>query len=751
MKKLKNIFQINKNIFVKRYILLFILIYQFNFLVAQETNNFPPPINSPLIYAVETKEPIIADGKLNESIWKKAPITRDFFRMEPRQGGTYLYETFVQVVFDKKNIYFGIFCKDSLGKKGVRVQDLRRDFVYGENDIFFIQLDPQNLKRFCVSFQTTPYGNQRDLQVFDGTFKDNDWDALWKVRTTITDSGYYAEFAIPFKSVRYENVNALDSVSWGITFARLARRDYEQTVFPAIPQSFDPYRMTYAAQLKGLKLPPNSSNIRFQPYTLFQSNQSTNQNNQKTNNSFIKTGGEVKWAVTPSAVVDFTFNTDFAQADVDRAVNNLTRFNMFFPERRQFFLENSGVYAGADISNIKPFFSRTIGLSNTQFNADPVPIDAGIRFTDRNQKRTLAGLYVHQRGTAQQSAANFGVLRYLKNYGKQNNFGVMYTHRLNEVDLSNGFKQSNNSTITFDGFIRPKDDITVQYLGSASRNNTNDSIGFAGSFYTGWFPNKAYLGWVTDVVSEKYVPGMGFVFANNTIKHNPGGYFIWRPKNGWLSKWIRRWDPGAFVNWFQNTNNLKTQEFSLYIFPLYIITTTNGQIEYAATPTWQNFDFPFTILNRTIQPKEYHYLRHTLRYETDASKKISFESKFEWGGYYSGQLNTFTFGTRIAPIPHIAFTANYEHNNFNNFGFIGDHFETDLYTAGLRLAANPRMQLSAFYQYNTFDKRARWNARGSWEFAPLSFLYLVFNESSFRDNPVQNQSFISKLTYLKQF
>jgi hypothetical protein len=108
MKKLKNIFQINKNIFVKRYILLFILIYQFNFLVAQETNNFPPPIISPQVYAIETKEPIIADGKLNESIWKKAPITRDFFRMEPRQGGTYLYETFVQVVFDKK-IFTSVF------------------------------------------------------------------------------------------------------------------------------------------------------------------------------------------------------------------------------------------------------------------------------------------------------------------------------------------------------------------------------------------------------------------------------------------------------------------------------------------------------------------------------------------------------------------------------------------------------------------------------------------------------------------
>jgi hypothetical protein len=718
--------------------------------LGQEAENFSPPAIAPFVFAIETNEPIVTDGKLSESIWQLAPVIKDFFRMEPRQGGKYLYETFVQIVFDKKNIYFGVFCKDSLGRKGIRVQDLRRDFIFGENDIFFLQLDPQNLKRFCVSFQTTPYGNQRDLQVFDGTLRDNDWDALWKVRTTITDSGYYAEFAIPFKSLRYENPKIADSLSWGITLSRLARRDYEQTAFPAIPQSFDPYRMTYAAQLKGLKLPPPSANVRIQPYTLFQAKKSTNSSSQTINKNVFKAGGEVKWAINPRSVLDVTFNTDFAQADVDRAVINLTRFNVFFPERRQFFLENSGVYAGADISNIKPFFSRTIGLANAQFNADPIPIDAGVRYTDRNQERTLAGLYVHQRGTDNQGCANFGVLRYSKNYGKQNNIGVMLTHRQDEADGNRGFQQRNNTTVTIDGFVRPNDDITIQFLATASRDNTNDSIGFAGSFFTGWSPNKWYMGWLTDVVSEKYVPGMGFVFANNTIKHNPGGYYIWRPK-GKLGKLIRRWDPGFFVNWFQNTNDLITQEFNLYIFPVYIITASNGQIEYAAFPTWQNFNFSFPILGRTVAVGKYKYTRHLVRYETDASKKLSLECKYEWGGYYYGSLGTLTLAGRYAPLPHIALSANYEHNNFKNIGTTNDDFQTDLYTAGLRLAANPRMQLSAFYQYNMFDKRARWNVRGSWEFAPLSFLYLVFNESSFRDSPLQNQSFISKLTYLKQF
>ena len=729
---------------------LFCLLLDGFFLQAQENLNFPPPLKAPILKAIPATERIVIDGKLNEKDWGRAMPIDDFFRMEPRQGGKYLHKTEVKVVYDDKQIYFGVFCKDSLGEKGIRVQDLRRDFIYGENDIFYLQLDPQNTKRFCVSFQTTPYGNQRDLQVFDGNLKDNDWDALWSVRTTRTDSGYYAEFGIPFKSLRYDNISNKDSVAWGITFARLARRDYEQTVFPAIPQSYDPYRMTYAAKLVGLKLPEASSNIRISPYSLFQNDKNTDASGVNRVTTKVKIGGEAKWAVNPHAVLDFTVNTDFAQADVDRVVNNLTRFNVLFPERRQFFLENNGIYAGADISNIKPFFSRTIGLSSTQFNANPISIDAGVRYTDRNQKRTLAGLYVHQRAGESQGASSFGVLRYLKNYGNQNNIGVMVTHRLDEADQLKGYTTKNNTTVTVDGFIRPVDEVTIQYLASASRNNTNDSLGVAGSFYVGWNPNKLYMGWLSDFVSEKYVPGMGFVFANNTIKHNPGGYFIWRPKNK-LGKYIRRWDPGAFVNWYQNSNNFKTQEVSLYIFPIYIITNTNAKIEYAITPSYQNLPFSFPILKSTIESGQYKFVRQMLRYETDASRKFSIQGKYEWGNYYNGKLKSLNVTSRFAPLPQVALTAGYEYNVFAKLGVTSDDFNTSLYSVGIRLAANPRLQVSSFYQYNSFDYRGRLNVRASWEFAPLSFVYFVFNDQQFQNTSIANQSVITKISYIKQF
>jgi len=206
---------------MKPEIIFFCLIFSLSGISQTDlSGNFPPPENLPEIKAVATKAPIKIDGELNEPDWQRAPVTDQFFRKEPRQGGHYKYKTEVRLLYDDKNLYVGAFCKDSLGIKGIRVQDLRRDFVWGENDIFGIALDPQNLKQYAVAFQTTPYGNQRDFQNFNGNVVDNGWNTLWTVRTHRTKDGFYAEFAIPFKSLRYDTPTDSDSLSWGITFVR---------------------------------------------------------------------------------------------------------------------------------------------------------------------------------------------------------------------------------------------------------------------------------------------------------------------------------------------------------------------------------------------------------------------------------------------------------------------------------------------------------------------------------------------------
>ncbi|WP_103863631.1 DUF5916 domain-containing protein [Aquimarina sp. I32.4] len=734
---------------MKKWICNILVFVQYNMIAQQTNQNFPPPDTPPQIHAKRVQGTIKIDGKLTESDWQNAIPVDDFFRMEPRQGGTYKHKTEVKVLFDEKYLYVGVFCEDSLGQKGVRVQDLRRDFSEGENDIFSIQLDPQNLKQYCVSFQTTPYGNQRDLQNFNDTTIDNDWNALWSVRTHRTDKGYFAEFGIPFASLRYDNQEKGEDVAWGITFNRLARRDYERTVFPAIPQSFSQYRMTYAAQIKGLELPDSGVNLRIEPYSLYKYT-TTDIEGEENSESDIKFGGDLKWAISPQSVLDVTVNTDFAQADVDRAVNNLERFNIFFPERRQFFLENSGIWAGASSELVRPFFSRKIGLEG-RFNAVPAPIDVGTRFTDRNDKRTLAGLYIHQRETDNSPGANFGVFRYSQNYSKENNIGIMINHRLDEKNNVLAVDQNNNTTTTIDGLIRLKDKWTISYLASATYDEQTSKWGQAGSIFSEYSSNRMKWGWSTDFVSKEYDSKTGFVFQNDVIRHNPGGYFILRPKK---LPWIRRWDPGFFARYqhdFQNPEEF--QQASLYLFPVYIFFKDNSFVEYSVTPSWQNINFDFEPLGLSIEKKRYFYTRQFVRYNSDRSRKLSASAKYEWGDFYNGNRKTVTAGIRYAPLPHVAITGDYEHNSLKNIGVQREGLKTDLYSASLRLALSPRMQVSSFYQYNSFDKRGGWNARLSWEYMPLSFIYLVFNDTQINSfDPVQrNQQFISKITFLKQF
>lgn len=327
----------------------------------------------------------------------------------------------------------------------------------------------------------------------------------------------------------------------------------------------------------------------------------------------------------------------------------------------------------------------------------------------------------------------------------------MITHRLDEESDELGVQKSHNTTVTIDGFVRPKDTWTVSYMVSGSRDNSNDTLGVAGRFFAGNSTNNYYLGWLTNFVSADYNPDMGFVFQKNVIAHNPGGYYIWRPKN---IPWIRRFDPGAFIRYNHDFNDPgRFQQGSIYLFPVYLIFTNGSFLQYAMFPTWQNINFDFSPLGIPISQNDYFYTRHQINFNTDRSAKLSISGNYNWGGFYNGKRNTLEGGIRYAPFPQAAITIDYEFNNLKSLGENEEDLQTHLTTLGTRFALNPRIQLSAFYQYNSFDEQGRWNVRASWEYQPLSFIYLVFNDTRIDEleDPFREQQFIGKMTFLKQF
>lgn len=693
-------------------------------------NSLPPKVS-----ATRALSKISIDGNLNEPDWQNAPVIKSFKQVEPYQGTDARFDTEVKILFDDKNIYFGAFAKDS-SKSNIRVQDLSRDFSFEDNDLFGIAIDPFNNKRNAIAFQVTPYGTQRDLQSFDDFIFDLDWDGLWYAKTNITDNGWYAEIAIPFQSIRYPNN---DISSWGINFIRIRRSTNEITAFPGFPRSFDTYRMTYVAELANLKTPKSKTNIRLNPYVLEQAINKKD-NTESGTNYKTKIGGDVKWAVSQNAVIDATFNTDFAQADVDRQVVNLSRFSVYFPERRQFFLENSGLFITGDNENIEPFFSRRIGLDD---NGNAIPLLVGAKYTDRTVARSIGALYALQDSHDSIAKTSFSILRYIKNYGNANNIGVMFT---NKYTSSNEI----NTVGAINGLHRIGEKWRLKYLYSYSfdRNHAVTQSGNGANINIDYSSNTLFFTSNHSLISESYLPAIGFVSRGNLLTHNTGIIPVLRPK--WKPKFMRSFQPGVFVNTSQRASDLTMQEGALSIYPVYLYFNNGSLLTFRYQYSWQFLTSDFDLLNTTIDKGRYYYNRYRVKFNSDLSKKISIATGAEIGSYFDGNLRTFSAELRLIPSPKIALISSYELNQLKGIGNLNSNVNTHLFTSTLRLALNPNVQLVSFYQYNSFASSSRVNIRFSWQYKPLSFIYLVFNISNNHNlNLIENQG-LFKINFLKQ-
>ncbi|MGD1947595.1 MAG: DUF5916 domain-containing protein [Croceivirga sp.] len=709
---------------------------------------FPPPEMATEIKAIKASGAIKIDGILDELSWSNAESVTDFIQKDPIQGNPASRLTEAKVLFDETHLYIGAFCKTKDGKREILAQNLQRDFDYFQNDMFGVVLDGFLDKRNAVSFQTNPYAAQRELLVMDAEIFNREWSALWSVRTIITDEGWYAEMAIPWKTLRYpENCKEM-----GIILARNIRINNEYVSYPAVPRDFNIYRMPYEAVLTGIEPPPPTANIQVNPYLLVNTVRQKEGDNLITENTEVKAGSEVKWVMGPNSVLDLTYNTDFAQADVDRQVVNLSRFSVLFPERRQFFLEGNEIYRMAAWDNLQPFFSRRIGLDNT---GNPIPIEVGGRFTNRSPNQNIGAILLRQDASNEQPASNFAVARYSRNIGGQNRIGAMATLRYDEANAEG--LSNYNTTITVDGFLRPTQAINAFWMLSSSKNTgLEDNEGYSGALWAYYSDNLIYLGLVESVISENYDPKVGFIDANNYLLTSPAMSLKLRPK--WLPKFTRQYNPGITTFFYHYLDDLSFREGFASLRPFGFELQNGSNIEYAYRLNWQSLRNPFSPLGIDIAAGDYSYQRHIVSYTGDFSKKIGFSAAYGFGEFFDGNLNNVVASLRLAPIPQISLNANYEYNNISSLGINQESTETNLLGTELRLSLNPRLQLITFYQYNTSNKSSTINSRLSWEYMPLSYLFIVLNDNQFDglngsldSMRFQNTQGIVKLTFLKQF
>jgi Domain of unknown function (DUF5916) len=694
---------------------------------------------------------IVLDGRLDEPDWRAAAVATQFVQVRPDYVSTTRYPTDVRVVFDGEYLYVGAYNRDSAGLASLRMPDLRRDFESPESDVFGVTFGPLGDRRTALQFQSSPLGSQADVQAFDGgdAFSFN-WDALWRVRTSRADSGWIAEMAIPWRSLRY----APGLTSWDVNFVRNTRRVAQWSAWVPYPRQFSSWRLTYAGVLDSLQPPPPRINLRVRPYALGQ--QSRDASVGAFNGSSGDVGGEVIWAPTANSLVEATVNTDFAQADVDRQVVNLSRFSVFFPERRQFFLENADLLNAGGLNGryvVQPFFSRRIGLAD---DGTLLPIDGGLRYAYRTGRTTAGALAMRQAAVNGQGATTFGVARGSQFFGRATRLGATIALRHGGGGrIASGSTtgvpspaSAQNLVTAFDAFTRIGEQ--VQLSGMLSTSSADGRTGVAATYGVAQSTPTLTAGVLGAVVTRDYQPQTGFVSRSNVLMTNPYATVTMQPT--WLPRNVVWFKHGPNAILFQDPSSRRIQEGS-FSYSGEILFRSGASI----TPVIEhNLQRPTAAVglfpNVSIAAGTHDYLRVAAVLRSDQSANLAGTATVSSGAFFDGSLDRAEIATRWSPNPYVSLRGSYEVNRLRSLGTRDSSFVTHLAGPEFRVFLNPRVQWSAFYQYNTAVERGTLNARFSWEFTPLSFLYVVYNDrQAVLDGTTPTaRSLIIKLSWLRQ-
>jgi hypothetical protein len=703
---------------------------------------FPPLAESqrPHLQAEAITESITIDGQASEAAWQRAASVAHFTAAYPKQGQPATYDTEVKVLYDSKNLYISAVCQFPPGKEKMQVQNMRRDFSFSDNELFEIVIDPFKDARLPVMcFAATPYGTQMDIMHYaDGSY-DYKWDAVWKAASRIQAHSWTVELAIPFATLRYPD----HSTEWSINFVRNIRHIGELNGWSPWPLAFSESRMEYAGIVTGIVPPGHHANVRLEPYVLLGSAAT-----DKTRMSYQpQVGGEVKYALNGNTLLAATVNTDFAQAEVDRQVVNLTRSSVFFPEKRQFFLENSSLFSVGQNGILQPFFSRRIGISD---QGTPLPISGGLRLVHQDGQQSVGVLLMHQRGDSTHPGALFGALRYKRAVTRTLQLGGMAVLRASSV----GDRQAANPVGVVDAFWRLGPSLFVRGMASASLNTPTGQRGVAAFSEVNYASNSLQFGWFETLVSAGYQAQTGFVARQDFLNTQPRLGLLLREV--WFPRYMAFFTPQLTADVYHQASTGNFQEANLNVTPFGLTFTNLGRANVSVTTSWQRLTTAFEpVRGLSIAPAAYRYTRFEGYVLSNQGAPYSVEGRVSSGGYYDGRLTSYFVSLRAAPLPHLSAVLAYTRNDFHQAGGANVAMTTHLLAPELRLAVNPRVLLSGFYQYNTNEQNGALNARFSWEYRPLSFVYFVFNTvsnyySTPLDTPLREQNSIIKITYICQ-
>jgi len=688
----------------------------------------------PVMTAVRIEGPITVDGLLNEPEWELAQPATNFVQRLPHTGQPATERTEVRVIYDDLNLYVGVHLFDTEGKKGITIKDIKRDFYTLDSDGFQVVIDTFDDDLNSFLFGTNPGGAKFDMQIgADGAAGNTSWNGIWHVETNITDEGWQVEMAIPFKTLRFGNKPVQ---VWGINFERRVRRKHEDSYWAPLPAAFRLGRVSLAGQLEGVEGIRPGRNLYVKPYVT-----APVQRLQGDDTDFKpEVGMDLKYAVGTQSTLDLTYNTDFSQVEADEQQINLTRFSLFFPEKREFFLENAGIFGfGRSRSGFRtdliPFFTRRIGISDDN---RLVPILGGARLSGREGKNSYGLLNMQTDDISRVPSTNFSVMRYRRNVLAKSDVGAMF---VNKEENGPGF----NRTYGVDANFRLIRNLEVASWFLKTESPDLHGRDLAANFEVAWWDDLLDLEVRHLNVQENFNPEVGFV-QRGAMKRTTGN-FILTPRPRERIPWVRYFGPAVNIDYI--TDQQGVLETRLLQTGFNVVLHNGSEFSAGRRADFERLDEPFRIRPDTeISPGDYNFNEWYMALKTDPSRLLYGQVSLQSGEFWDGTRDGRALGLFLQPGYHFSAGATWTHNDVT---LPSGPFSTDLVTARVGYLFATNLFLNSLIQYNSDLREISSNVRFNFIYRPLADFFLVYNERRASTGEVLDRALIAKLTYVLAF
>jgi hypothetical protein len=677
--------------------------------------------------AVRVGETPRVDGVLDDAVWQKAAVVEEFVQQEPREGAPASERTEVRVMYDAHSLLIAVHAFDSEPSALVATEMRRDSDRLLDEDSFSLILDTFNDSRNGYMFVTTPLGAKLEQQISEegegntraGLLNANvnrNWDGIWDVATQITSDGWTAEIAIPLTTLRFADAS---EQQWGINFMRNIRRKNEQVFWAPIPKAYTLTRVSMAGALVGLESLSHGLDLKLKPYVVSGVRDSRAAADHRTTEFLRDVGADVKYGVTGGLNLDLTYNTDFAQVEVDEQQVNLTRFGLFFPEKRDFFLENAGQFkmgTGGTFTSTTVetdlFFSRRIGLSDT---GQPIPIVGGARLAGKQGRHNIGILDIQTDSAFGRPGDNFLIARYGSDVLKRSRVGAIF---INKETL--GGDAHYNRTMGADANLVVGKNLQINSYVAKTQTpglNGNDMAFFGRVAYR----DPAWNVWVNYLdVQDNFNDEVGFV--QRTGVKTTKAYFSPTPRPGKAS--IRMLEPMFVLTYITDQHNRMVTRTQHFMNGFYMEDGSFINVIYQKN--LDVLDVPFQIQkNVRIPVGTYKFDELTLTYNTNPARRFYERFSYNPMEFYGGTKHTISGAVGVRGSSHLSSELQFSRNDVR---LPWGDFLANLAILRVDYAVSPRATVRSLTQYNSLTREVTNSVRFNFIYRPGSDIYVVYND-----------------------